>query len=639
MIALALNNIRKFYGATKVLEDISFEVQEGEKAGIVGKNGSGKSTLLKLIMGLEGEYSGGINIKKSAALGYVDQLPSFEDDVTVNDVLNDAFKVQYSILKDIRSLELSMAELKDKQLEAALNKYQSLQQKYESLGGYEIEEKLSKISTGLNFSDEFIHRNFNSLSGGEKTTVLLGKVLLQSPDILLLDEPSNHLDIKSIEWLEEFISNYKGTVLIVSHDRYFLDKTVTKIIEIEDMKSKVYPGSYSKYIELKETALALQLQSYEDQQKKINQMEEAVKRFRNWAAIANNEKMYKKAFNMEKRIDKMEKVDKPKLKDDKLKLNLSLGQRSGKDVIFLENACKAFGRKTILNNAALDFKYGEKLALLGDNGCGKSTLIKIILNCLNENSPESDYILDSGTIKLGSSIKLGYMPQEITFKNEDCTVLECFREDITYPEGKAREYLAKFLFYGETVYKKVKGLSGGERSRLLLSKLLFNEINLLILDEPTNHLDIPSRKALEETLLQFEGSIFFVSHDRYFINTLCDKIVELNEGKLTGYEGNYEYYKEKKKEKADLEIPVKKNKSEKKEPVKAQDKTKNNNKKSEARSLLLEKEINSLEAEIRELDEAMSITTEYKELNELFSKKEELSKNLETYMEEWLELS
>lgn len=637
MIALALNSIRKFYGATKVLENISFEVQEGEKAGIVGKNGSGKSTLLKLIMGLEGEYSGSISIKKSASLGYVDQLPSFEDNVTVNDVLNDAFKAQYSILKDIRSLELSMADLKDKQLEAALNKYQALQQKYESLGGYETEEKLSKITTGLNFSDEFIHRNFNSLSGGEKTTVLLGKVLLQSPDILLLDEPSNHLDIKSIEWLEEFILNYKGTAIIVSHDRYFLDRTVTKIIEIEDMKSNVYPGSYSKYVKQKETALALQLQSYENQQKKITHMEEAVKRFRTWAAAADNAAMYKKAFNMEKRIDKMEKVDKPKLRDDKLKLTLSLGQRSGNDVIFLENACKAFGSKTILNNAALDFKYGEKLALIGDNGCGKSTLIKIILSCFNENNPETDYTLDSGTIKLGSGIKLGYMPQEITFKNEDFSVLECFREDITYPEGKAREYLAKFLFYGETVYKKVKGLSGGERSRLLLSKLLFNEINLLILDEPTNHLDIPSREALEETLLQFEGSIFFVSHDRYFINTLCDKVVELSEGKLTGYEGNYEYYKEKKRQKADLKMPVKKNKSENEKPAK--DKTENNNKKSEARSLLLEKEINSLESEISELDETMSITTDYKKLNELFSKKEELSKNLESYMEEWLELS
>ncbi len=636
MIAIALNNINKYYGAAEVLRDISFEIHCGEKVGIVGKNGSGKSTLLKLILGVEGEYSGNINIKKNSTFGYVDQIPNFTDSCKVVDVLNLAFSTQHKIYEELKSVEGELKVMKEEELARALNRYAELQESYERLGGYEIEERLSKICIGLSFDEELLERCFNTLSGGEKTTVLLGKMLLQAPEILLLDEPSNHLDLKSIEWLEEFIRSYKGTVIIVSHDRYFLDNTVTKVIELENMGCRTYDGNYSKYVEQKREYLMLQAHAYENQQKKINEMEEAIKRFRHWGAIGDNEDMFKKAFSMEKRLEKMDKIERPKLSEDKMKLDLQFGERSGKDVVIIENAAKSFGSKVILKNANLAISYGEKLALIGDNGCGKSTLLKIILNSLEGGLSAEDYSLDSGCVKPGSSLKVGYLPQEIEFKNEDSTVLECFREDICYAEGKSREYLAKFLIYGEEVFKKVRNLSGGERSRLLLAKLLFNEVNALILDEPTNHLDIPSREALEETLRNFKGSILFVSHDRYFINTLCSSIVELKGGELIPYVGNYEYYKEKIKkiENEDVETYKKQNvpqcaKNTEQKLVEGRN---------ERKILLLEGEIEKLEKEIEELKEEMNKTDQYERLRRLYESVEELSLKLENCMEQWMEL-
>jgi ATP-binding cassette subfamily F protein 3 len=638
MIALALNNIKKYYGGTQIIDNMNFEVHEGEKVGIVGRNGCGKSTILKLIMGLEAEYSGNIIIKKDSKLGYVDQLPSYSEDFKVIDVLSLAFNTENEILKNMKKLEDIMANLKEDELNKTLKNYNDLQQSYEQIGGYETDERLSKICIGLNITEDFKRRNFSTLSGGEKTTILLAKVLLQKSDILLLDEPSNHLDLKSIEWLEDFLKSYRGAVLIVSHDRYFLDRVVNKIIEVENMKSKTYLGGYSQYLEQKEKDIELQLAEYNVQQKKINAMEKSIKDLRDWGMRGDNEKFFKRAENIRKRLEKIEKVDKPKLESHSMNLNINVGQRSGKDIIKLEDGFKSFKNKIILKDANLHFRYGEKLALIGSNGCGKSTLLKLLLKSLNPQEESEDYVLDSGKVQIGTSLEIGYLPQNVVFSNEEFSILECFREDIELPEGKAREYLAKFLFFGENVFKKVKNLSGGERSRLLLSKLMFRKVNTLILDEPTNHLDIISREVLEGTLKEFKGSILFVSHDRYFINTICSRIVELKDGALTSYEGNYEYYKLKSNtEPKNEKLTVKKTEDRKIYNKKIKNKEKTNEKTNEKKSVVIEERIQELESKINLIEKEMGSCNEYSRLNELHILKEDINLEIEDLMEQWMQ--
>lgn len=632
MIALALNNIKKFYGANQVLENVTFEIQEGEKAGIVGKNGCGKSTVLKLILGIEEEYIGSISIKKGSKLGYVDQIPDYDETYKVIDVLNRAFEVQHSIYEKMRAIELQMTLLTGTELDKILKKYSDYQKKYEQLGGYEIEERLSKVCAGLNITKDFTERSFSTLSGGEKTLVLLAKLLLDNPDILLLDEPSNHLDLNAIEWLEDFIRSYKGTVLIVSHDRYFLDRTVNKVIELEEMCSKTYLGNYSDYLEQKEKDIMLQMDAYSNQQKKIEAIEKAIKNLRDWGNRGDNEKFFKRAANMQKRLDKMDRVDRPNSGNGGIRLNLNMSGRSGKDVIILDEGFKSFGEKTILKNAKMHMRYGEKLALIGSNGCGKSTLLKLIMNKAQN---LEEYLLDQGSLDTGAALKIGYLPQNVYFNNEEHTILESFRDDIEITEGKAREYLAKFLFYGESVFRKVKNLSGGERSRLVLAKLMFDDINLLILDEPTNHLDIVSRESLEETLKDFEGSIFFVSHDRYFINVLCSRVMELKDGQLTAYEGNYEYYRYKSREKAMIpEIIPKKsyvNYKPQREPKKDVDLQQN-------QKNTLEKELEALEAQLKQIENEMNYCNDHMRLKELYDIKESLSIHIDELMDTWINL-
>lgn len=635
MIALALNTIKKFYGANQVLENISFDIQEGEKAGIVGRNGCGKSTVLKLILGIEREYTGSINIKKGSNLGYVDQLPNYSDNFKVIDVLNAAFELQQELQRKMHELESVMSNITGPELDKILNSYTGIQKNFEQLGGYELEERLSKVCSGLNIAERFKFRLFNTLSGGEKTTVLLAKLLLENPDILLLDEPSNHLDLKSIEWLEDFLKSYRGTVIIVSHDRYFLDRTVSKIIEIENMISKTYIGNYTDYIEQKERDLMLQAEAFQNQQKKIKGMEESIKTLRDWGNRSGNEKFYKRSASMQKRLDKIERINRPNPDDESMNMSFTLGSRSGKDVIRLVDGNKKFKEKIILNNASLHIRFGEKAALLGDNGCGKTTLLKMVVNLLNPTDELSDYILDSGSLEIGAALKVGYLPQNVVFTNENHTILECFRDDIQITEGKGREYLAKFQFYGENVFKKIRNLSGGERSRLLLAKLMFNEVNLLILDEPTNHLDIASREALEENLLDFPGSILFVSHDRYFINILCSRIIELKNGNLTPYEGDYEYYKLKTKMESMPAKPLKKQVDKMPKAKKAAPDV--SEAKGTVSSASIESKIKELEEQIVEIDDEMNSSDDYKYMNELYSKKEKITEEIEILMSQWLE--
>ncbi|MBU3129240.1 ABC-F type ribosomal protection protein [Clostridium tagluense] len=629
MIELALKEVEKFFGGNRIFESITFEVQSYERVGLIGRNGCGKTTVFKIIAGLESQDKGSISIRKNATVGYLHQIPDYPQQFKVIDVLKSAFKIQYQINRELKILEVQMGNLKDHELEYALRKYAELNELYEAKGGYEIEEKMSKVCTGLKFIEEFLSRDFISLSGGEKTIVILGKILLENPDILLLDEPSNHLDVTSIEWLEAYLKGYKGTVIVISHDRYFLDRVVTKIVEIEDGETSFYNGNYSYYVKEKERRVLEQFEAFKDQQKKIKAMEKAIKQLRAWAIQADNEKFFKRAASMQKRLDKVVRVDKPLINQPKIQLDFAETDRSGRDVVSIKGLCKSFDQKEILEDLNLEIRYGECTALLGDNGSGKSTIIKTLLG-----EVQGDY----GEVKLGSNTKIGYLPQNITFNNEDLTVIDTFREDMFILEGPARGILAKFLFYGESVFKKVKNLSGGEKSRLKLCMLIQNDINLLILDEPTNHLDIDSRENLEEALMEFSGTILFISHDRFFINKLAIRICEIEDKKIVSYQGNYEYYKEKKNEfkRNKIETPNKEKEKRSKNKENTQKQT-SNNKLREVETL--ESRIQELESKLKEIDIEMNQNgREYEKLLELGGEKEKIKEQLDKSIERWMEI-
>ena len=647
MFELSLVNVKKYMEATHVLKNINFQVYSGEKVGIVGVNGSGKTTVLKLIAGIlpmdycvgypgatsPGYDEGFINKPSGATCAYLEQIPQYENGIKVIDVLKMAFSEVYEIEEKMHKLEDEMKVLKGEELERSLKQYSRLVQSYEVKGGYNTEEKLAKICTGLKFTQNFLDKEFNLLSGGEKTTVILGKLLMDNPDILLLDEPTNHLDMDSIEWLERYLNNYDGIVIIVSHDRYFLDNVVSKIIEIEDMESKTYKGNYSSYVKQKEEKLLEQMHNYKEQQKEIKSMESTIKDLRDWAIRADNSKFFKRAASMEKRLERMksnEDAQKPKIENKTMKLNFKNSERSGEETIKAKSLCKSYIDKVIFNEADLLINFKERVALVGPNGSGKTTFLKMLLG---EEAP------DKGTVELGANVKVGYLPQVITFDNEEYTVIQAFRDDISILEGQAREYLSKFMFFGNSVFKKVKALSGGERIRLKLSMLLYEDINLLILDEPTNHLDIDSIETLEEALEEFKGTIFFISHDRYFINKIGERIIAIEDNKFKSYLGNYDYYKEiqdrvkLEKEINDLQKEKVIKKEKKKKEIDEVKKRENEIKKLEIKIQKLEKELEGIELTMSNLE------LNYEELNELFSKKEELSEELEKVMEEWIELN
>ncbi|WP_459479687.1 ribosomal protection-like ABC-F family protein [Clostridium saccharoperbutylacetonicum] len=628
MIELALNKLQKYYGANMVLEDVTFDIQTSEKVGIVGENGCGKSTLLKILMGIEEHESGTISIKKNSTLGYLEQMPVYPEGYKVIDVLNTAFEKIDRLQKEMELIEKQLTEANEINMEKLLNSYSKVQTNYESLGGYEKEEKLSKVCVGLKIDEEFKNKLFSELSGGEKTTVILGKILLQNPDILLLDEPSNHLDLETMEWLEAYLKEYKGIVIIVSHDRYFLDNVVTKIIEIEDMKSKSYDGNYTAFVNEKERQLKLQMEAFLDQQKKIKAIEKSIAQLREWGKNGDNTKFFKRAASMEKMLNKLERVNKPVMERQNININVNTGERSGENVVIVKELYKSYDEKVLFNKADLLVRNKERVALIGANGCGKSTLIKILLGNLEA---------DKGTATLGSSIKLGYLPQNVVFEAEDKTILETFREDIVITDGKAREYLARYMFFGEMVFKKVGALSGGERSRLKLAILMYKVVNLLILDEPTNHLDIASREELEEFLKDFEGTLLFVSHDRYFINNIANRVVELYGGALNSYNGNYEYYKEKIAQLKSVEevkiIPKEENKITKARKEKVSNNTKPNN---EFKNLKLEEKIGELEEKLKGIEEEINkFCDDYEKLDALYKEKLDLQKQLEELMEEY----
>lgn len=643
MFEVTVYGVKKYMDATLVLENVTFEAYAGEKVGIVGDNGSGKSTILKLIAGVlpmhyypgypqtssYGYDEGFISIPKDAVCAYLEQIPDYDASYKVIDVLKMAFQEVYSLEEKMRELEQQMTTLDAIPLEKALKQYSTLTAQYEVKGGYQTDEKLHKICTGLKFSDSFLKKEFRLLSGGEKTTVLLGKLLMDQPDILLLDEPTNHLDMESIAWLEDYIKNYTGIVMIVSHDRYFLDNTVGKIVEIEDKVAVSYRGNYSSYVKQKEENMRIEYEHYIEQQKKITSMEKAVKDLRDWAIRADNNKFFKRAASIQNKLDRMERIKRPVFERQNMKLEVKASKRSGNETLIVKGLCKCFEDKVIFRDANVLISYQERVALIGANGCGKTTLLKMLFG---------EEVPDAGEVRFGASVKVAYLPQNFSFKNEELTVLECFREDIYILEGKAREYLSKYLFFGNSVFTKVKQLSGGERIRLMLAKMLYEEVNLLILDEPTNHLDLSSIETLEETLQEFDGTVFFISHDRYLINKIAKRVVEIEDCIFKSYIGNYDTYVEEKLKTATaiqqtekVTVMPKKEKN-----VKPVDEVKKHTVKKET----LEEKIANLEIEIREIEKKMqNEELHYSELSDLYGQKEALTMKLDFMMEQWMELA
>ncbi len=528
MLDISLNNITVNYGFGDVLKNISLDINKGEIGSLIGPNGSGKSTILKLIMGLENPKQGTISIRKNATIGYLNQMANIErENCKVKEILYESLNEILEIKNKLKNYEAKMTNASNEELEKIIIKYTNLQDKFISMGGYELEEKIGKILNG--FKIEHLQDSYyDTLSGGEKRLVLFASLMIKNPDILLLDEPTNHLDIDTIEWLEKYLLNYKGTILLVSHDRMFLDKISKKTVLVENGNLYIYFGNYTYFVNENEKRLMLEFKDYKDQQKKIKAMKESIKKLRYFASLGNNERFYKRAKSIEKRLDKMEKLE--KVKEVKaIPLNFNVGSRSGEDVLVIKDLNINYDDKIIFANANMIIKYKERVCLLGKNGSGKTTLIKEILK-------------ENNSIKLGTNINIGYIPQEIKFA-EDKTIYEIAREYFKGEEYELRSVLFKFMFIKDTIYKKVSKLSGGEKVRLKLFCLMQSNINFLILDEPTNHIDITTREILEDTLSEYDGTILFVSHDRTFINKLATKIIKIQDNKLVEYVGNYDDYK------------------------------------------------------------------------------------------------
>lgn len=536
MIEIELNNIIKNYGLKNVLNGMNLTLKTGERAAIIGCNGAGKSTVLKIIMKQENIIAGTINIRKNATIGMLRQIYEYEEtNPNVYTFLQRSFEHFFELETKLKKLEDEMSyEKDDEKMSELLQKYGNVQQKYIQMGGYDIQEKFNKICSGLQINEKMLNQNYNDLSGGEKTIVNLGALLLKEPSILLLDEPTNHLDMEKLEWLEKFLKEYKGTILMVSHDRYFLDKIATKTILLENGKEKIYFGNYSYFLKEDEKRTLAEFENYKNQQKMIKKMKESIKTLRKFGELAKNEMFFKRAKSIEKKLAKIEQLPQVDLEQKTLlNFKLNIDSRSGKDVVIINNLNKNFESKNIFENANLQIHYGEKIALIGKNGTGKSTLLKIIMN------EDCEY---TGEIKIGQSVNIGYIPQEINFEDDNQTILNFFEQFDNRNETEIRTSLAKYMFRGNDVFKKVSSLSGGEKVRLILAKLLKQNINFLILDEPTNHIDIETRELLEEAIKEYSGTVLLVSHDRYFINNLAERIVEVKEKRFFSYVGNYDEY-------------------------------------------------------------------------------------------------
>lgn len=531
---LSCNHISKAFGTDSILEHVSFHIEEREKAAIVGINGAGKTTLFKIMVGALAADEGSVVISKGKTLGYLAQHQDLESDSTIYDELMEVKRPILLMEQKIRDTELQMKHTSGKELEALYQSYNRLNQEFELMNGYAWQSEITGVLKGLGFLEEEFHKPVRTLSGGQKTRVSLGKLLLSKPDIILLDEPTNHLDMESIAWLETYLLNYPGTVIIVAHDRYFLDRVVTKIVELDQGRATTFQGNYSAYSEKKAMLRANLIKAYLNQQQEIKHQEEVITKLRSF----NREKSIKRAESREKLLSKIDVLEKPAEVNDAMNIRLEPNVLSGNDVLTVKGLSKSFGSLSLFQHVDFDVKRGERIAIIGNNGAGKTTILKI-LNGLIE--------ADDGEIRLGSKVHVGYYDQEHQVLHMDKTLFNELQD--TYPEmnnTQIRNILAAFLFTGDDVFKMVRDLSGGERGRVSLAKLMLSEANFLILDEPTNHLDITSKEILENALNNYTGTVLYVSHDRYFINKTATRILDLTNGTLINYIGNYDYYLEKK---------------------------------------------------------------------------------------------
>ena len=533
MTEISLNNIKKSFGFKNILDGLNIEIKTGDRVSIIGENGCGKTTILSIINSLESVDSGSVAIRKNAKIGYLNQQPeSVLKDRIVKDILCDSFKEVLDCEKQLKKYEEKMAKYPENI--DIISKFLDIQDRFIKMGGYEINTIIDKVSFGMNIN-HLLDKNYNMLSGGEQKRVVLAAIIIKNPDILLLDEPTNHLDITTLEWLEDYLNKYNGTIVIVSHDRYFLDKVTNKTILIENGKAIVFHCNYSKYLVENEERVEREFKEYKDQQKLIVALKKKIKQLEEFGRLAypGGDPFYRRAENIRKRLERIEKKDKPVIKKE-LPINFDIDKRSGKDVLKISNYDLCIGDYELIKNINLKVNYKDKICIIGSNGCGKSTLLKRIL----ENS--------SDEIKIGSNVKIGYIPQQINF-DQDMTVLDYARKYFEGEESHLRSALCKFQFYSENVFKKISKLSGGEKVRLKLFALIQDNCNFIILDEPTNHIDIPTKETLEEALKSYEGTILFVSHDRYFINKLANKVLYISDKKITEYCGNYDYFIEHKK--------------------------------------------------------------------------------------------
>lgn len=536
MMILNVNKVSKSFGFGDILKQVSFTINEGEKVAIVGENGAGKSTLLKIVAGIEPCKTGEISFKKGTKLEYLEQGDNADvKQGLCDEILHSAFDFLLPIEKELKNFEAQMAAETDAQnLEILVKRYCALQEKFIALGGYDVENQINYVVNGLKIDRSLLAREFNTLSGGERTLINFAKILISKPDLLLLDEPTNHLDIARIEWLEQYIKDYKGTIVIVSHDRYFLDRVINKIIELDDGKIKTYFGNYTQYLQQKEADEVKEFEQYKLQQKKFEEMEKAIKRLKEWGKMADNPTFFRRAKAIQSNLDRLKEnaIDRPKEKKN-LPINFSNSGRAGDEVLRVKNFSLAIGQKQLLSHANCLITNGERVAILGKNGCGKTTFLKAVL------SENANY---EGELKIGNNQKIGYLSQIIEFYDNSQTLLWTFMNELGIDEQRARSILYNFQFYKSDCDKKVCNLSGGEKLRLKLAIMLQSKINLLVLDEPTNHIDITTREVLEDSLKNFKGTIIFVSHDRYFINKLATKILAFENLQIKTYDGNYTYY-------------------------------------------------------------------------------------------------
>ncbi len=615
MIDIQVKNLTKFFViGENLLEDLSFDIQEGERVAILGRNGCGKTTLFNILTGQMDYDEGEVFVNPNKKIGLISQIPRFPADFTVEDVLRSAFRELTAAKRKMERLEQEMTHSSNAEL---LREYDALVNRFQAGGGYEMDVEVDKICNGLGISREQRSQLFDSLSGGEKTRVNLARLLLEKTEILLLDEPTNHLDLRSVEWLESYINSFKGTVLAISHDRFFLDRVAQRVIEITDGHAEFYSGNYSFYIDEKQARFNLQLKQYEQEQAKLKQLGYTVERMKGWGI--NNRTLYRRAMSIQHRMERIEKTKRPTKEKT---MHATFGEKgfSGDVVFKMKNVSKSFGDRELFSDVELNVEGGERIALLGDNGTGKTTFIRCLLG-------EEDC---QGKIQFGPTVKWGYLPQTIHFDHPERSLYDTMLYEKNLTPQAARDRLGAFLFQGEDVFKSVGNLSGGEQSRLRLCMLMDEKINLLILDEPTNHLDIASREWVEAAIEEFEGVLLFVSHDRYFIEKFAERIWLLEDGKIRDFKCAYQKYRSILEHEAAAAPVVQAVQKEKKE------KPKGGTKEQEKLVRRLEREIEKQEQLIAEFDGKIeAAAADYQELTKLLSQKEEQEEILMDLMCQW----